>query len=199
MAGVKKRERFAAVNLHGPMPGHHVGAAVRAVNIEKSQNGDGQSPDVGVAMSEEFHGTLAGGIGRKGPVGGGGFGERHRRGLAINRTGGGEQAMRFADLPGGIEKIQRSLHVDAGVNERVIDAVTHGGHGGDVGNGVGFEVLKQIVNHIFIAQIADNELEIFMLFKIGKITPLVDEGVKIVHVVQAGDMVATGEEAVCEA
>jgi len=107
--------------------------------------------------------------------------------------------MRFADLAGGVKKIQRTLHVDAGVNERVIDTVAHGGHGGDVGNGVGLEVLEQIVNHIFIAQIADNELEILVLYKIGKITPFVDEGVKIVHVVQAGDVIAASEEAVSEA
>ena len=107
--------------------------------------------------------------------------------------------MRFADLPGGVEKIQRSLHVDAGINERVIDAVTNRSHGGDVGDGVGPEMLEQIVNHIFIAQIAADEMEIFMLFKIGKITPFMDQRVKIIHVVQAGDMVAAGEKAAGEA
>ena len=74
---------FAGLDHLGPHPGHHVRAAVGAVDVEESEDCCREIPEMVIAVCEQFHGPFAGGVGGEGAIGGGGFFEGDGGVLAV--------------------------------------------------------------------------------------------------------------------
>ena len=148
VAVVVEGEGFIGEDIEGPLPGHHVGAAVGAVDVEEAGDSGGDFVEVVEAVGDEFHGAFGGGIGGEGAVGGSGFEEGDGGGGAVDGAGRGDdetggRRVRFCrGLAGGVEEVHGALHVDLAVDQRVLHRVAHGGHGGEVGEGVGFVLRK---------------------------------------------------------
>src|SRR5579872_7053472 len=97
-------------------------------------------------------------------------------------------------MSGCVEKIHRALDVDLAVNERVLNAVADGGHGGKVGDSVGSVFGDELAKTVGLAEIAEDEGESFFGVQVGEMALFVFERVVIVHVVEADDFVAALEE-----
>ncbi len=98
----------------------------------------------------------------------------------------------MAEVAGGVEEVHSALDVHLAVDEGVLDAVADGGHGGEVGDGVGFMGLQQFAEGWGVGEIAFDEAEAGFGEQVGEVAIFVFYGVVVVEVVEADYLVAAG-------
>ena len=191
-----QRERLAVEDVEGPLPGHHVGAAHWAVDVEEAGDGGGDFEEVVVGVGHEFHGAFAGGVGCEGAVGGGGFLEGDGGGGAVDGAGGGDDEARgfFAGgggEAGGVEEIHGALDIDLAVYEGVLCGVADGGHGGEVYDGFGMVLVEDVEEGVVVAEVGFDEGEIFVGQEVVEVAGLCGRTVVVgVEVIEANDLIA---------
>ncbi len=139
-------------------------------------------------------GAFAGRVGGQGAVGGVFLVEGQPLGLSIDRGGGGQHEILAAVPLGGVEQVERAIHVDGEVQTRLSHALAHPGHGRQMRHAPDIVRGEERVYGRRVADIAFDQGEGGIGRKLGGVGPLDGRIVVVVEVVYGDDALATRQQ-----
>ncbi len=97
-------------------------------------------------------------------------------------------------LASGVHQVHRALHVDRSIDQRMLDAVSHGRHCREVGDCRRFVRFHQRAHRRGIADVSLDKCEIRLGHEVGQMAFFMKQRIVLIKIVQADDALAAREQ-----